>query len=237
VLGGGATLADAARQIGAKLVYVSALDRQGRDTDGKPLAEIPQGLIENAFNTVIGEQSALVDSGDSGYLIVQVDSETPTALREFGSIRNDVIAAWKREVRRDKLQSRADAIVERLNKGAGLRDIAAKLKLGTVTTSTAFTRAGQDAGTSVPRALAADLFAAKIGGGATTETTVGFTVAVLKEIRKADPIADKKARETLGIRLADDMTSDIIVQYNNALRSRHVVEVNQRALDNLFLQN
>ena len=155
ILGGGATLAAAASQIGAKLIYVAALDRQGRGADGKPIADIPQGLIENAYNTLIDEQSALVDSGDSGYLIVQVESETPSVLREFGSVRNDVIAAWKREYRRDKLENRANEIVERLNKGAGLRHIAAELKLGAVTTSAAFTRAGQDTGANVPRGLAA----------------------------------------------------------------------------------
>ncbi|PPR20558.1 MAG: Peptidyl-prolyl cis-trans isomerase D, partial [Alphaproteobacteria bacterium MarineAlpha10_Bin3] len=153
ILGGGATLAAAASQIGAKLIYVAALDRQGRGADGKPIADIPQGLIENAYNTLIDEQSALVDSGDSGYLIVQVESETPSVLREFGSVRNDVIAAWKREYRRDKLENRANEIVERLNKGAGLRHIAAELKLGAVTTSAAFTRAGQDTGANVPRGL------------------------------------------------------------------------------------
>ena len=237
ILGGGATLAAAASQIGAKLIYVAALDRQGRGADGKPIADIPQGLIENAYNTLIDEQSALVDSGDSGYLIVQVESETPSVLREFGSVRNDVIAAWKREYRRDKLENRANEIVERLNKGAGLRHIAAELKLGAVTTSAAFTRAGQDAGANVPRGLAADLFASKIGGGASAETTAGFTVAILKKIRKADPVVDKKTRDALADRLIDDMAGDLIVQYNNALRRRHAVEVNQRALDNLFLQN
>ena len=237
ILGGGATLAAAASQIGAKLIYVAALDRQGRGADGKPIADIPQGLIENAYNTLIGEQSALVDSGDSGYLIVQVESETPSVLREFGSVRNDVIAAWKREYRRDKLENRANEIVERLNKGARLRHITAELKLGAVTTSAAFTRAGQDAGANVPRGLAADLFASKIGGGASAETTAGFTVAILKKIRQADPVTDKKTRDALADRLIDDMAGDLIVQYNNALRRRHVVEVNQRALDNLFLQN
>jgi len=237
ILGGGATLAAAASQIGAKLIYVAALDRQGRGADGKPIADIPQGLIENTYNTLIDEQSALVDSGDSGYLIVQVESETLSVLREFGSVRNDVIAAWKREYRRDKLENRANEIVERLNKGAGLRHIAAELKLGAVTTSAAFTRAGQDAGANVPRGLAADLFANKIGGGASAETTAGFTVAILKKIRKADPVVDKKTRDALADRLIDDMAGDLIVQYNNALRRRHAVEVNQRALDNLFLQN
>ncbi len=237
VLGGGATLSEAARQIGAKLIYISALDRQGRGADGKPIAHIPQGMIEIAYNTPIGEQSALIDSSEDSYLIVKVESETPSVLREYGSIRNDVIAAWELEKRRDQLESRANAIVGRLNKGAGLRDIAAELKLGAVLTSAAFTRAGQDAGTNVPRGLAADLFASKIGGGASAETTAGFTVAKLKHIRKADPVTDKKARDTLGDRLVSDMAGDLIVQFNNALRRRHIVEVNQRALDNLFLQN
>ena len=236
-LGGGATLAEAAFKIGAKLASLPALDRSGRGADGKPIADLPQGLIASTYSTPIGEQSALIDSGDSGYLIVQVESETPTVLRSFETVRNDVIAGWKTEYRRDQLESKANGIVERLNKGTALAAIAAELNLGVPATSAAFTRDGQNAGTNLTRGLAADLFAAKIGGGASGEIATGFTVAVLKEIRKADPMADKTARDALGKRLANDMTSDIIVQYTNALRRQHAVEINQRALDNLFLQN
>ena len=236
-LGGGATLAQAARQISVRHVAIPALDRQGRGKDGKPIARLPQGLIDNAYNTPVGEQSALTDSGDSGYLIVQVASKTPSALRPFETVRNDVIAAWKAEQRQERLENKANGIVERLNNGAELRDIAAALNLGIPLTSTAFTRDGRDAGANIARGLAADLFASKIGGGASGETAAGITIAVLKQIRNADPVADKAARDTLGDRLVNDMTSDIIVQYTNALRYRHQVEVNQRTLDNLFLQN
>lgn len=236
-LGGGATLAEAARRIGATLVSLPALDRRGRGADGKPIADLPPGTIANAYNTPIGQQSPLVDSGDSGYLIVQVESETPTVLRAFETVRNDVIAAWKVENLRDRLESRADELVERLNKGAPLRDLAKELNLGAPSTSPAFTRDGKDAGTDVTRGLAADLFAAKIGGAASGEIATGFTVAVLKEIRKADPVGDKTARDALADRLIHQMSNDIIVQYNNALRRRHSVGIDQRALDNLFLQN
>ncbi len=237
VLGGGATLAEAANRIGAKLLAIPALDRRGRGADGRPIANIPKGLIDNTYGTPVGEQSALTDSGDNGYLIVQVDSETPSELRAFETVRNDVIAAWKAEHRREQLESQANDIAARLNKGTALRDIVTELKLDGPRTSAAFTRNGQDAGANIARGLAADLFASKIGGAASGASAAGFTIAVLKKIRQADPVADKKARETLSGQLANDVTNDIIVQYNNALRRRYAIEINQRALDTLFLQN
>ena len=60
---------------------------------------------------------------------------------------------------------------------------------------------------------------------------------MLKSIRPADPVAEKTALDAFNERIATDLSSDIIVQYANALRERYPVEVDRRAVDNLFLQN
>ena len=148
-----------------------------------------------------------------------------------------MIGAWKAEQRQIKEEKRAEEIVARLNAGATITAIADEFGLGAPQESPAFTREGADAGTQISRALASDLFAAKPGSAAYGDAPDGYTIAVLKEIRAADATADKTARDAFAETLATDTTSDLVVQYANALRQKYTVEVNRTAIDNLFLQN
>jgi hypothetical protein len=71
------------------------------------------------------------------------------------------------------------------------------------------------------------------------ESPTGFTVAVLMSIKaqESDPEKDKAALEATQNGVLRGMSSDIIVQYNNALRDRHTVEINQRVVDGLIASN
>ena len=59
---------------------------------------------------------------------------------------------------------------------------------------------------------------------------------MLKEIKEAKAGADQTAVNALADQLAQRIASDLEVQYNNALRQHHTVEIDQRALDTLLLQ-
>ncbi|MDA0664779.1 MAG: peptidyl-prolyl cis-trans isomerase [Proteobacteria bacterium] len=238
-LGSGATLEEAAAKIGVPSVTIDAVDANGRGPDGSPVPAIPPGsdLATHAFATPVGEESALIETGNGGYLVVRVDSEQPSAVRPFETVRNEAIAGWKAEQRALAEEKRAEAVTARLNEGATLAAIAAEFNLGEPVTSPAFTRDGADAGAEISRALAADLFARKPGGAAFGNSAEGYTIAVLKTVKPADPVAEKAAYDAFNERIATDLSSDIVVQYANALRERYPVEIDQRAIDNLFLRN
>ena len=238
-LGSGATLEEAAAKIGVSAVSIDAIDANGRGKDGLPVPTVPAGsdLASHAFATAVGEESSLIETGNGGYMVVRVDSEQPSEVRPFDTVRNDVIAGWKAEQRALAEEKRAETVTARLNEGATLTAIATEFNLAPPVESPAFTRDGADAGTQISRALAADLFALKPGGAAFGASAEGYTIAVLKSIRPADPVAEKTALDAFNERIATDLSSDIIVQYANALRERYPVEVDRRAVDNLFLQN
>ncbi len=238
-LGGGATLEEAASQIGVRFVIVDAVDRFGRAPDGEPVLTIPtgSGVVENAFAATIGIESQLLESADGGYMVIRVDSETPSALRPFDSVRNDVIAAWKAEQRLIAEEKRAEDMVARLNAGTTITAIANEFGLDGPQDSAAFTRQGVDAGAQISRALASDLFAAKTGQAAYGTAPEGFTIAVLKDVRHADTATDKAAREAFAETVATNIASDLIVQYANALRQKYTVEIDRISIDNMLLQN
>lgn len=236
-LGGGGTLEEAANAIGVPIRKVEMVDQRGLGTDGKLVPDLPsdQAFLSSVFNTPSGEESNLVETSTGGYLIVRVDSDTPSQVRPFETVRNQVISAWQTEQRANLTANKAKAALERLNGGDALTDVAAGLGLA-VQTSAAFNREGQGAGQDLPRALVSDLFAAKVGGAASSAVGPDHTIAVLKMIEPANPNADTTAVTALKTSLAGSLASDIQVQYNNALRQNHSVKVDQQAIDTLLLQ-
>src|SRR6185503_11838471 len=72
---GGATLADAARKFGLKPVTIEAIDREGKDANGKPVADLPKDIdvLGPAFSAdVHGENEALKLPNNAGYVSYDV---------------------------------------------------------------------------------------------------------------------------------------------------------------------
>ena len=99
-----------------------------------------------------------------------------------------------------------------------------------------FNRHGEGAANNLPRSLAAELFGVKVGGASSAPSESGYTIGVLKEIVKAKVGANSADVKALAEQLAQRIGRDLEVQYNNALRQHHNVEIDQRALDNLLSQ-
>lgn len=236
-LGGGASMEEAANQVGVSAKKVAMVDRRGHGADEKPIADLPQGqeFLTTLFETPEGEDSELVDMGINGYLFLRTTAVTPSQVRPLDSVRTRAIQAWQSAERRKRTEDKAKSAVERVNKGEALSAVAADLSLQ-VDTSPPFNREGEGAEQNLPRGLAAEMFDLKVGNGASAPSGSGFAVAVLKEVKPVTSAADRTAVDALGQNLAQRIASDLEVQYNNALRQLHPVEVDRHAIDTLLLQ-
>ncbi|NQW00495.1 MAG: hypothetical protein HQ483_12400, partial [Rhodospirillales bacterium] len=56
----------------------------------------------------------------------------------------------------------------------------------------------------------------------------------LKEVRPANPSADKEGLDAMRQQLTRAMRSDLLVQYAGALRERYAVTTDKRAAEQLF---
>lgn len=239
-LGGGASLEEAAQQLNVKLNRFSAVDQQGRDRGSKAVEGLPSGpaFLKVLFETEKGEDSQLSETGAGEYFVLRVDGVTPTAVRPLEEVRDQVVAVWRSEQQKLRANDTAKGILAALNDGKSLATLALPHGL-TVTATKPFKRNGAGADPVLSSGLIADLFNRKVGETAMGESTTGFTVAVLMSIKsqESDPEKDKAALEATRNGVLRGMTSDIIVQYNNALRDRHSVEINQRLVDGLVASN
>lgn len=236
-LGGGASLEDAASRIGATAKTVKMVDQRGNGPDDKPVSDLPTApeFLTTLFQTPSGEESDLIDMGNNGYLILRTSNVTPAQVRPLDSVRSQVVQAWQAAQRRALTEEKAKKALERIKGGAAIDTVAKDLG-ASVETTPPFNREGVGAESNLPRGLAAELFEQKVGGASSAPFGNGFTVAVLKEIKPTNTAANKAAIDALAESLAQRIASDLEVQYNNALRQHHTVEVDRSALENLLLQ-
>lgn len=237
-LGGGSTLIDAARDLDIKLHKVDAVDSEGRGKSDTPVAGLPPApFLKSAFETASGQDSLLGETANGGFFVINVGSITAPALRPLDTVRAEATKDWKADERWKAARASAKKIVERLNGGAKLADIAGELKSKTQTTD-AFTRTGDKAPANMPAGLVSQLFGQKeIGKAAMADGVTGVDIAQLTGIQAAAADTDKKGVETISRTLLTGIANDITAQLGAALRSRHNVSINQSAVDYHFSAN
>jgi len=227
-LAGGGTFANVAKQFGMKTTTISGIDAQGNLASGQA-ASLPQQkakVLQAAFSTAPGQNSELDDLGDDGYFIVHVDKTTPSGVPPLDQVRNQVVAQWQEQQRSDALVTLAKQIVDEVNAGQSLKAIAAKRKL-VVSSTGPVMRSGSS---KVSPALTGPLFTLKLNTATFASAGDGFVVAQLTAIQKANPVTDKAAVDALSHQLVQQMQTEFLGEFSQALRARYPVEINQTNL-------
>lgn len=232
-IAGGASFDDIVQKFGLKTQIVDGVDANGDDAAGKAM-ELPQpsdGILKAAFATGIDQMSPLGELGDAGYYLLKVDKIEPSTIKPLAEVHDQVVQQWQAEQREAALAKLAEGMVQEVNAGKSLKDVAAAHKL-TVETSPALLRTGGD--TKVPPTLVAKLFQLKLNGAASVSSSDGQVVAQLTAIQPADPAKDGAAVKQLSEQIGHDMTGDVFTEYNKALRSIFPVEINKTNIDRLL---
>jgi peptidyl-prolyl cis-trans isomerase D len=233
-LAGGATLDEAGKRLGLPVTAIARVDAHGMDDNGQPtaLADEPN-LLRLVFQTQEGQESQVADIGGGAYGVVRVSQITAPQVRPLDDVRKDAIAAWQTDKRAKATRAKADAIIEKLNGGASLADVAKAEKLA-VKTTPAFNRATHDSESGLPLSLNARVFALKIGESAIGESNDGVVVARLKEIKAPDPVKDPAARDQISEALSRSIGADLMDEFVAGLRDRYTVTVRPDVLAQRF---
>jgi peptidyl-prolyl cis-trans isomerase D len=234
-LGAGTPLAEAAQKLGLTVSTIPAVDRTGKDPNGKEIAGVDNQVLSIAFEELKeGDESPLTDAGD-GFVVVHVDGVQEAATRPLEVVRDKVIADWQAVERKKAADAKAQAVADRIKAGTGIGRIAHEMGQP-VQVSQPFDRSGGDPAAQIAGPLAEKLFAVKPGevvsGRAPADD--GTVVAVLVDVKPADLATSKEQIDQLAQTLGRAMSGDIYQELSAGLRESIGVSKDQDLVDSLY---
>lgn len=242
-LASGTPPAEVAKLVGARLITVDAIDRDGNDKSGKPVEGLvdSSNLISLAFRTAANKESRLMDlPSRDGYYVVHVGAITPPAPKPLIDVRGDVAKLWEAEERQKLAQAAADTLVKEIGASTQLSSLEAKQKGASYAPVGPITRFGNGLevqhvvdNTRLSAQMLDKLFSAKVGDVFTAPVETGIVVARLKEVTPAKPDAAVAATQQMGDALRNGIAADLAAQTSAAFAARYPVEVNQPSIDQI----
>ncbi|MCP4328827.1 MAG: hypothetical protein GY791_10380 [Alphaproteobacteria bacterium] len=233
-LGGGATLEEAAAGLNLDILRIPAVDGNGMDPDGKPVADIPgnSSFLSVAFESEPGLDSFLTETTE-GYFLLRVDSIDGEAPRPFDSVMDAVKEAVIEERRREAAKEYASDLLNLAKGSWTLVDLGTEQDLR-VATSRPVTRTEQDIGAGVSAAVTAELFKVGFGEPAMAASNDGYAIIELKEIIPAEPGDDEETVQRLQGQTTNAVKADILEQLDRAIRQDHEVTINRPVIESIL---
>ena len=215
-MAGGASLADAAKQIDMNVVTIEATTADGYRPDGSKVQDAPilNRILASAFALPQGQLSQVEDAPEGAFVTV-VNSITPAQVKELKDVRADVLKDWMQAKRLEMAQKKAE------DQAVALRSSSTSPSLGA---SRSLDRDGQDRG-KLPEAALAKIFSAKTGEVLTVPDDEGVWIIRLTAI--TPPATVKSDDSELSNQLKEQLSVDILQQYGDALRKDYGVSINE----------
>ncbi len=112
-------LAEIAKERGLPLVSIPAVDAQGKDASGNPVAGIPDSdsTLAAAFRAETGGDNEALRIKSGGYVWYDVTGVEPAHERPLAEVRETVAKAWRDAQVSKRLTDKAKELIEKLDKG------------------------------------------------------------------------------------------------------------------------
>jgi peptidyl-prolyl cis-trans isomerase D len=238
---GGASLEEAAAKLKIPIVTFDAVDRSGRDPQGKPIGTLPRAadVVRAAFASDVGVDNDPIDV-DGGYVWYDVAGVTPAHDRTLDEVKSEVEQHWRDDQTADRLKAKAAELVDKLKSGTPLDTLAAASGL-TVQKSGDLKR-GASNGVVPARVIEAVFHTAKdaygsAAGDEPTEWTV-FRVTDVKTPTLDPTSADaKRIDQTVEQQLSNDVMNQYVGWLENDLGTTVNSSVLTQALGNSAPEN
>jgi peptidyl-prolyl cis-trans isomerase D len=227
--GGGSNIAEAAKKLGLNALTIEAVDRSGRDKDGKPVAGLPSGtdVVSQAFASNVGVENDSVQAAGSE-IWFDVLGVTPSRDRPLDEVKAQVETRWMDEQIATRLRNKATEIVQKINSGAKL-DAEATAVGVKVQTTAPFKRDGDVKG--VPDRLVNAVFRTPKDGVGQTEGATATDQIVFKVTEIIVPPVDMASEDIKKLKdnLTRAMTDEQLGQYVSKVESEIGTTINQNA--------
>jgi peptidyl-prolyl cis-trans isomerase D len=226
---GGANVVEASQKLGLTPVTIDAVDRSGRLPNGQPVTNIPRGLdvVSQAFNSDVGVDNEPIQFA-GGYVWYDVLGITPSRERTLDEVRGEVEAKWREDQISSKLRAKATEMVQKLEHGGTLAEVAASAGLK-VDTAAGFRRDASPPG--VPSAAITAAFRTPKDGVGQTPGSGGSEWIVFRVTDVVVPPVETASGELKKLKdtLQRGLTDELVAQYVNKIESEIGTTINQAA--------
>lgn len=208
----GDAMADAAKAHGAKYISLGTFDMASRPVDDL----LTDNMMARIFDMEEGLESELIET-KKGFVIVRVDKIAPAHNAEFESIKDELVADWRRSQQRKQAYVRANELLVDLNDGGVLSGA----KTVTVTRAN-----------GAPLDVLSAAFNAEVGSNSIVNGTDAFYVLhVEKEIM---PTVDTKKMADVRKELEAMSVTEITDDYNAFLIREYPIKINEKVYNRFF---
>ncbi len=121
----GASLAQAAGKVGATVVTLGPVNAKGTDALDRPVPGVSKEVLETAFATAAGSDSALIEITAGDQFAVRVEKIIAPAPPALDMVRADLSKALIARKQGQMMQARAKALSDRVRKGESVEAVAA----------------------------------------------------------------------------------------------------------------
>ena len=230
---GGVNLTETAKKLNLKVRTIEAIDRSGQEPEGKPVADMPQGveLLTAVFSADVGaDNDPLNIPQGGGHVWFEVAGMQPARDSSLDEVREQIDTRWRDEQIAAKLKTKADEMVEKLKAGSAFGEVAGASNLKPEW------RPGLKRGNPPPgipaRAIDVVFRTPKDGvasvDGVTQTDRIVFRVTEIT-VPALDPESADAKRIDETLRRA--MSDDLLAQYVARLETDIGVTINQAALN------
>lgn len=235
LIAGGSNLAEAAKELGLKVVSLPAVERNGRTESGeveKTFAKQPK-LLEAAFKTDEKTESSLIAGSGGESFILRVEKVVPEQLLPFDKVKDRLISGWLAEEKAKQLAEIASKVAadfsDDKNRAKAIAAFSLTSRLLTVSRA-------KDSAKNLPANMVVDVFDVPVGGATRTFITPdgGYVIAVVRNIitakidsasgKNSEALADLKKQYEMNVR------DEVIDEYLRHLGKKYKISVNMKAI-------
>ena len=231
---GGALLDEVGERFSLTVETPAAFDASGNGEDGKP-ATLPdaEGLVAGTFDSDIGIENDVLQLGEQGFLWYDVAKVIPSRERTLDEVRDDVIAAWKKDELAKRLSDTAADLLAKVEGGTPF--IALSAETGLEVKSAANLKRNTPSGDFGQDAVSA-VFNGPVGTAAVTETGDGNGRIVLKVTGSNVPEFQTEAPQVaaLGQQLSQQIQDTLLGQFISDQETKAGVEINNAGIAQLI---
>jgi peptidyl-prolyl cis-trans isomerase D len=214
----GRNLAQAAQQVGARIVQLPPFTQDGRLPDGQEMNAPPQ-LLSTAYSLAKGGESEVVDGGNGQYFVIRVDDVRPAALPALADVRGPLAQRWTAQENARRLTARAEALAARVRGGEDIAAVAASV--GASLTTRTGVQQNQQVQTELGQGLIQGLFGQSRGQVfSQPQSANSFVIGRVDAVRAAVPALAAPVAEQVRPRITQEVVQAMIEQSLNAGAAR-----------------